>query len=373
MKNLNLNCAIGETGYGVTSLNILKELSKLDINISLFPMGTSYSVNSEEEKSIINKLANNATNFDYNAPALKIWHQFDLASRPGNGKYFAFPFFEVDTLTTVEQHHLNFVDCIFVASSWAKDILIKNQVHKPIIVCPLGVDLEIFQTPPKIRPQSNVYSFFHIGKWEKRKSQDFLIEAFNNAFDTTDDVELRLLPKNPFLSEEQEKTWLSLATNCKLASKIKIFDRLPTQYHLAEFIFYSDCAVFLSRGEGWNNEIIECMAMNKPVIATDYSAHTEYCTKDNSSLVSIENIEPAKDGVWFFGVGNWAKLGMNEMEQTVEHMRNMYKNRVTTNEAGIKTATEYSWKRTAQTIYKTIYLSSVSKATERSKRRKKIR
>ena len=67
MKNLNLNCAIGETGYGVVSLNILKALSKLDINISLFPMGTSYSVNSEEEKSIIHKLANNATNFDYNS------------------------------------------------------------------------------------------------------------------------------------------------------------------------------------------------------------------------------------------------------------------------------------------------------------------
>lgn len=355
MKSLNLNCPIGGTGYGITSLNIFKELYKINKNISLFPMGNSVSFNSDEEKPLLQECIQNNQNFSYTAPCLKIWHQNDLASSIGKGQYYAFPFFELDIISPLEQHHLNYPDELFVASEWAKNVLINNGIHKKITVAPLGVDMEIFKEPAKIKLENDNYIFFHIGKWEKRKSQDFLIKAFETAFNENDKVELRLMPFNPFLTKEQEDVWLKLVDNSKLASKIKIYNRVNTQYDLAAFINYADCGVFISRAEGWNNELVEVMAMNKPVITTFYSAHTEYCDEENSNLVYVQEKELAYDDKWFNGQGNWAKLGDSELEQVVYHMRNVYTNNIRSNPQGVVTAQKYNWANTAKIISSTIF------------------
>jgi len=371
MKKINITCPIGKTGYGITSLNILKNISYNDANIALFPIGQNMELNSENEKELINNAIKNAENFDCNAPCLKIWHQFDLASRIGSGKYFSFPFFEIDKLKPKEVVHLNSCDGIFSASAWGKEIMQNNGVTKPIHVCPLGVDMSIFYCPPKIRVNEENYIFFHIGKWEHRKSQDFLIQAFDNAFDEDDNVELRLLPHNPFLGDQELQYWANILNSSKLRNKIRIYDRLPTQYHLADFIFHGDCAVFLSRAEGWNNEITECMAMNKPIISTYYSAHTEYCNDHNSFLVKIDETEPANDGKWFHGEGNWAKLGNNQMDQTVQYMRYVYNNDIRTNPHGVETAQKYSWNQTGQTIINTIFAQGSHNANTKKKTKRR--
>jgi glycosyltransferase involved in cell wall biosynthesis len=357
MKKININCPVGKTGYGITSLNILKKLSLIqDLEVSLFPIGQQIELNSENEKSLIQTLIKNSESFDGSSPCLKIWHQFDLAYRIGTGDYYSFPFFEIDKLKTKEKYHLNSCDNIFVASAWAKQVLEQNDIIKPIYIAPLGVDLDIFKpSEHNIKIENDNYIFFHIGKWEHRKGQDFLIKAFESAFDLDDKVELWLMPHNPFLNQEENKYWIDLVNNCKLKSKIKIFDRVPTQYHVAQFIENGDCGVFLSRAEGWNNEILETMALNKPIITTNYSAHTEYCNENNSFLIYVDETEPANDGKWFFGEGNWAKLGDKQLEQTVNYMRNVYKNNIITNQFGYETAQKYSWINTVQIIYDQIF------------------
>lgn len=371
MKSLNLNCPINSTGYGVTSLNITKSLfNRKNLNISLFPIGNNIEINSEEDKSIIQELLNNSNKFNYNAPCIKIWHQHDLAQRIGNSHYYVFPFFEIDTLSAREIHHLNYADYIFVASSWAKNILIANEINKPIYIAPLGVDTTIFKNPIKIKFEKNNYVFFHIGKWEHRKAQDFLLKAFDAAFNENDNVELRLVPHNPFLNEQEHNYWINLVNNCKLKNKIKIFNRFPTQYHLAEFIYDADCGIFPSRAEGWNNEILESMALNKPIITTNYSAHTEYCTNKNSYLIDINELEPANDGKWFNGTGKWAKLADSQLNQTVDYMRFVYNNNISSNAEGLLTAKKYSWDNTTSIIEETLlrnnsYYANTKKKTKR--------
>lgn len=355
MKNLNLFCPINGTGYGITSLNILKSLVSDNTQVALFPIGNQIQLNSENDREFVEKSLENNVNYDPKAPCLKIWHQHDLAAKIGNGHYYVMPFFEIDKLNKREVHGINSADYVFQPSEWGKKILEENGVTKPIFIAPLGVDHTIFSNKPnKIRMEKPNYVFFHIGKWEKRKSQDVLIQAFNQAFEKSDNVELRLVPHNPFLKEEEHMEWINLAKNSKLGDKINIYNRLATQYHLADFIDDADCGVFVSRAEGWNNEIPESMAMNKPIIATNYSAHTQYCDDENSFLVNIDETEPAIDGKWFNGQGNWAKIGENQIEQIVEHMRYVYKNNIKDNPCGVKTANKYSWTNTAACINKTL-------------------
>lgn len=360
MKKLNFISPIGYTGYGITSLNILKELHNR-CDISLFCMSdlNKLSLNFDEEKQLIRKGVLSSKKFSSSAPNLKIWHSNDLAMRPGKGRLFVFPFFELDTISEIDKHHINQCDLIFTASNWGKNILENNGINIPIVVAPLGVDSSIFNNQISRQDLSkNKYIFFHIGKWERRKSQDILLKCFEKAFCDTDNVELWLFPHNPFLSNEELNIWYSIVNSNNLKDKIKIFPRMPTQHDLNKMINLADCGVFVSRAEGWNNEILEAMAANKPIICTNYSAHTEYCDKNNAYLIDIQDTEPAFDNKWFHGEGNWAKLDNNCIDNIVDRMKYVYTYDIRTNTHGQDTARKYSWKNTANTIYNTIYANT---------------
>lgn len=353
---LQLFCPIGYTGYGYASINILKSfLKKIDPDkkISLFPIGQPH-IDNQLDVDLIKLCLANQVSMPYNTPVLKIWHQFQLLERIGSGKYTAFPFFELNKFSTNDIYHLNFPDHLIVSCEWAKNVLIDNNIKTPISVAPLGVDTTIFY--PKETKQTNNYVFCTIGKWEKRKAHDIIIDCFNKAFSSNDNVELWLLTHNGFLNQQEEQAWINLVQQSKLSNKIKIFPRLPSHKDVAEIISYSNCGIYISRGEGWNMELLETMAMNKPVIASKYSAHTEYCTNDNSYLIDIEETELAVDNKWFFGNNDahWGKLGKKQTDQTIDYMRYVYSNQVNNNPNGVKTAEKYSWDNTVNEISKVI-------------------
>ena len=138
--------------------------------------------------------------------------------------------------------------------------------------------------------------------------------------------------------------------------RVKLFSGFETHQEIASLIANADCGLYPSRAEGWNMELLETMSMNKPVITTNYSAHTEFCNKENSYLIDITETEKAYDGKAFIGKGNWAKIGQNEFDQILDYMRYVYNNHIITNNQGINTAKIYSWKNTADTIFKCISL-----------------
>lgn len=353
MNQLNLMCPIGHTGYGITSFNIYKSLRK-KIDITLFPIGQVFLDDKSFAENIVNDV-NKQASFDNNAPFLKIWHQFDLASRIGRSKYIALTFFEIDRLKPVEVNMINNTDTILVASRWAKQVLIDNSINTNIVVCPLGIDPTIFNdsvTKDNIedKEKNPNYIFCNIGKWELRKGHDVLIELFNKAFEEKDNVELWMINHNQFLTQEQNQFWINLYKNSKLGSKIKIIPRVQTHSELAKLISLTDCGIFPARAEGWNNEIPEFFSLNKPVITTNYSAHTEYCDKNNSFLIDIDSLCPAIDDKFFDGYGNWANIGKNQFDQAVEHMRYVYTNKVKDNPNGLKMAKNLIWDNTAQII-----------------------
>ena len=350
--NIHLNSPIGGTGYGVASYNILKALSEHeDTDVALTLIGQQPHIDTQEAANIVQTALNKTTDVDYKAATLKIWHQFDLLNRPGKGKYYVLPFYEVDTLTEREKHHLGFPDHLIVSSKWAKNVLKDNGIKKRATVVPMGVDTEIFKpNDPEGFDKKGKYIFLTVGKWEVRKGHDTIIDAFGKAFKPDDDVELWMATHNGFLNEQQTNEWTNKVQVSPMSSKIRLFPRLPTHAKIAELMSYSDCGLYPSRGEGWNLELLEHMAMNKPVITTNWSAHTEFCNKKNSYLIDIDEKEPANDGVWFHGKSNWAKIGQKQVDQLIGHMQDVYKSAVLDNPAGLETAKKFSWKNTADLL-----------------------
>lgn len=354
MQKLNLSCPVNQTGYGIASFNLLKNLNN-QFDITYFPIGQPL-IDNQLDYELLTSLLSNRLKIDIYAPYIKIWHQFDLLEHIGRGSYYAYPFFELDTFNYNEKINMSVPDHLFVTSNWAKEILINNQISKPITVVPLGVDRNIFSDSlnSNVSRTNDNYIFLNIGKWEIRKGHDILYKLFNDAFPTEEDVELWVVASektNNYSDANELIKW----KNTYSSSRIKIYSGFNTQKEIANVISQSDCGIYPSRAEGWNMELLETMSMNKPVIATNFSAHTEFCNPDNCFLVDIDSVEKANDGKAFHGQGNWAKLGQNQYDQIIEHMRYCYKNKIRSNNNGVKTAKLYSWANSSNIISRCIY------------------
>lgn len=347
---INIFAPINSLGYGVAGYNLTKGLFTRNMKTTLYPIGNIEAVGDMTE---IITAVNNQTNHDKKMPCVKIWHQNDLHARIGCGKYYGFPIFELTEFSEKEKFSLKHCDEIIVCSKWAKDVIVSGTdiKSKSVHVVPLGVDREIF-FKPEDRPVRQSTVFFNCGKWEKRKGHDILLECFNKAFNYNDNVELWMIPSNPFIGE-MNQGWENLYKNSKLGDKIKIIPRQQTQIDIKNIMLQSDCGVFPARAEGWNLELLEMMSCGKNVIATNYSAHTEFCDDNNCRLINIDNIETAIDGVFFSGeYGAWAEISDAQKEQLIVHMREVHKekqnNALMLNLNGIETAERFSWQNSVE-------------------------
>lgn len=353
--NVNIIGPVNSLGYGQACTNFMIALDKLDHKVAYFPVAGLNTV--EPPTGTLDKVKQfylNSEMFDPTAPCVRIWHQFDMAFRVGRGPFYAYPFFELDTFTEREKHHLGQADNIIVTCEWARNVVKQNlpDYMGKIHIVPLGVDTNVFRPKPSAQFKKTV--FLTVGKWEIRKGHDVLCEAFSKAFNPTDNVELRLLCNNPFLKPEQTQEWHSKFKSSPMGDKIVFIPRQESSWDVSRIMSEADCGVFLSRGEGWNLDLIEMMACGKKVIVTNATAHTEFCTTENSLLVDTFGVEPAQDGIWFHGQGNWAKITSESVDKVVQYLRQVHADKQAglnmTNEPGLNTARQFTWDNAARKL-----------------------
>jgi glycosyltransferase involved in cell wall biosynthesis len=316
---MNIIGAWNNRSYGIVTRKICKYLKE---DIRLWPLHVE-NVDTE----LLNKLVNTPYKADI---SLRIWHQNDLALHTGKVR-IGFPIFELDRLTEIEREHVSSQDIVFVPSKWAKEIVGNAEV------IPLGYDPEVFY-PGDIPKKEVVY--VNAGKWEIRKGHDILVEAFAKAF-TNENVKLLMLCNNPFLSKIEEKEWQKIYRD-KLGNKVEFIPWLDNEKQVGDLFRYCDVGVFPSRAEGWNLEALECLACGCDLIITDYSGHTEFIP--DCHKIQIEQTEPAFDGKWFFGQGEWAKMGQNQIDQLVHFLRKTYLNRQSYD------VSQYTWENTCLNV-----------------------
>lgn len=357
MNKLHLYAPINSLGYGVVGYNLHQKL-RTTIYTTLWPMYDQVNIPVKPTEDItvfIGHDIQKQNEFDHEAPTLKVWHENQLAQRIGNGPYYVYPFFEVNKFNSRRKTHLESADRVIVASQWAKNIVQDETGHSVVSVAPCGVDRAIFNSE-KNKVNRDKCIFFNCGKWEVRKGHDMLGDAFEAAFPNNEPVELWMMTENPFLTDQEKAAW-QFHYNWP---RVKLIPRVQYQEELADIMAQTYCGVFPSRAEGWNLELLEMMSMGKHVIATNYSAHTEFCNSHNCFLIDINEEEPAYDGKWFVGDnGTWASLDNDPYEQLIFHLRYLYAQwqdaPARVNSQGIDTALEFSWDRTANNIVNIIF------------------
>jgi len=279
------------------------------------------------------------------------------------------PIFELDRFRPVERHHLERQDHLLVNSWWAKQVLFDNAVMPSdcISVVPLGGGRDIITNDQGEMYGTNAFAgqpttFMNVGKWEVRKGHDVLIDAFCKAFTPADNVRLILACHNPCAPPEYSARWRARVLACPMAGSILMCPRFDTQEELAATMRLADCGAFPARAEGWNLDAAEMLAMGKHLILTDYSAHTEWANADVARLIQVDDTEPAHDGVWFKSdlpewqgePGRWAKLGSDQVDQLVAHLREVHRLKQSWglgfNWAGCEHMKQFTWQAAAAKV-----------------------
>jgi glycosyltransferase involved in cell wall biosynthesis len=365
--DINLISPINNLGYGVVGFNILKFLTNSGNGIAYFPIGNPSWSNGDELKAFMEPARKNAEKYNPSAPSVRIWHQHELDMFPSSPRV-GWPIFELNKFTDRELHHIGHLDKVIVCSKWAKKIVDEalqssDSPHafsdKYCSVVPLGIDPNIFyfnEEEKSKRPYwtSGTTIFLNVGKWEKRKGHGLLLEAFNKAFKPGDDVELWMMNDNPFIGHENDE-WKRKYADSPMGAHIKFFPRFENHEHLRKVYHHVDCGISLSAAEGWNLGLPEMMACGVHIVATNYSGHTEYLTKENATLIEPIGMEPANDGKWFHGQGEWATFSMDDIVKSLQSVHEKKQAGVLgINKAGIQTARELTWAHSVDKLIQAI-------------------
>jgi glycosyltransferase involved in cell wall biosynthesis len=143
--------------------------------------------------------------------------------------------------------------------------------HAPVVVAPLGVDLERFhldetgdvEVLEKHSLATSIPYFLFVGTFEPRKGIDVLLEAFSDVAAVDPDVQLWLAGQHGWGVEEVE----ARLTTHPAASRIRRLGFVPDAA-LAPLLRQAKAAVYPSRGEGFGLPVLEALACGVPVITT---------------------------------------------------------------------------------------------------------
>lgn len=358
MRTLNITGPINNLSYGNVCCNLVDNLVKQGIQVNLKPIGGINYIDDNLVNSVKIALSNKQ---DDKSPHIIIWHYGQLNKYKIEKTFnVGFPIFETNNFTKEEINDFNSMDMVFVTCKWYQKIL-EQHYNKPIKVVNLGVNKEIFNN--KISIKNDKLTFLNIGKWEIRKGHDILPKILSKALHKSP-VETRIimLAYNPFISSEEHDAWCNFYKKNLVGCNTEfIVNRVREHKQVSQIIQESDIGLFPSRAEGWNMGLHEMLTVGKTCLVSNFSAHTEYCSNDNSILIGDaekSELEPCFDGQWFFGSSSWLKFDESLINKWVDAIKNVVSGMRIKQENIINSVKDLTWENSVKQIEKHLWQNS---------------
>lgn len=341
--------AYGYLGYQVHARNFFLALNRQQ-PVCLTPTNANYgaaSIDPALAEMIARQRAINLGDLSICIDYANNFHRFCGSYRVG------YTVFEYTRLAPDWLNGMRQVDAVWTTSQWGRDVIRQNGVaDTPVEIVPEGFDPAVFNASLRpARKSKKPFRFLTVGKWEVRKGQTELLQAYAKAFRGIKDVELVLMCDNPFVpgfSVDAEIKKLGLGKT----APIKVMKPLPTDHDMARAYADADCFVLPTRAEGWGLPIMEAMACGTPVITTRYSAMTEYANDANAYLLDVQRMVPVYDPLFFpqsGSAGEWAEI---DVDQLAERMLHAYRNRDEAQTLGARAAADmaqhWTWDHAAR-------------------------
>ncbi len=188
----------------------------------------------------------------------------------------------------VLSNNLKQADLICATSNTIKEYL-KQVTSKEVSVIPFGVDVETF-SKKEVNTifDKNDFVFGSIKGLEEIYNIDVMIKAFKNLKQKFPDRKIKLLIIGV---GTQDKNLRDLTSELNISNDVIFTGRVPFE-EIANYFNMLDVLVNISNYESFGVSVIEAMACQKPVIATNTGGLKEIIENEEfGALVEVGNVE----------------------------------------------------------------------------------
>jgi len=355
MKKLILKAAFNSLSFGNVSYNIARELYKMDVKTSIFPISNNFDFSSfdkidEDFKKWLESSTNSRlTTIKRDTPCLSLWHINGSEETIGNKSYL-YSFYELDNPTFSEKNIVDIHDSVIFSSKHAKSCF-ENVNCENVHNVPLGFDEDFHNTNKKYL-EGKIH-FGLMGKWEKRKHTAKLISAWAKKYGNNPDYQLTCCIVNPFFDEKQMNSIVSSTLQGQTYGNINFLPRLKTNSEVNDFLNAIDIDIGgLSGAEGWNLPSFNATALGKWSIVLNHTGHKDWANDKNCILVKSTGEESAEDGVFFrkdamFNQGNINSIDEDLIVSKFEEAESKVGKE---NKEGLRLKKQFSYKKTVESI-----------------------
>ncbi|MFS0681397.1 glycosyltransferase, partial [Brevibacillus sp. 179-C9.2 HS] len=191
--------------------------------------------------------------------------------------------FETDRLPSEWVVRLNEMTEIWVPSRFNQETFIRSGVNeKKIRIVPGTLDESVYSRD-RVNPYpldvARRFRFLSIFDWSIRKGWDVLLRAYMETFNSLDDVSLILKISRinePHANVHDEIHRMKSKLGFSSFPHIIVLDSRMTEEEMIRLYAACDAFVLPTRGEGWGRPFMEAMAMQMPVIGTNWSGQLEF-------------------------------------------------------------------------------------------------
>jgi hypothetical protein len=336
------------TGYAVSSQYLVLALEALDVDVRY---GYVYGVEEPpNDDGRIMEVRKKPKDLDVTQV---VYGQGDVFFK-NSGRYkVGYSMLEVDGIPRNWVEQANAMDEVWVPSHFNRETFAASGVKRPIVVMPLGVDIDYFNPHIRSRRPDDRYVFLSVFEWGERKAPEVLLKAYNQEFSNRDDVLLLLKVTNtdPALNIERQVQAMRLEPD--RAPVVMVLNQSVPSYQMGALYCSSDCFVLPTRGEGWGMPTLEAMACGLPVISTSWSAQTEFFSEEVGYPIEMKRLIPAVAKCPYYEGFSWADPDVDHLSHLMRHVyENQAEARATGLKASIQAREKWTWMEAAGRIKK---------------------
>ena len=276
-----LNMPVGELyGWAICGKYLLRSISKNRV-VGYIEGMFDNQLREDEDTEMVNAFSvHDCVNFG--TVIHTISPEFLPSCLSWGNKNIGYMFYEKETVSSEQLHNLRKFDVVVAGSEWNANIIRKYGVKCEAI--PQGVDQEIFKY--KKRQHNDKFIVFSGGKWESRKQQKVVIEAFKILSEKHKDVMLIASWDNLFNHNAYKEIHESINDIPNI-----LYIGMQSHKNLANFMSETDIGVFPNTCEGGTNLVLmEYLSCGRPGVVNISTGQKDVTHEDYAYCMDGKNL-----------------------------------------------------------------------------------